>query len=163
MKSQFLIADYRFSFVKMEQIELAALLGFYGADVKYNASATGVVSNTTQTVSKSSSTTVPLPLIGLTLDWYVNPRWKISASVAGFSAHVGNVDGTALVAGASTEFMLGRNFGLGLAYMYTDLNANVDKSDFTGSLDLMTSSVSAYAQLSSESIFSVAADWRGLS
>jgi len=147
LKNQFLIADYRFSFVKTDPIEFAGLIGVYGADVKYNASATGVISGISQTVSTSASTTVPLPLIGVTLDWYINPRWKIWGSVAGFSAHISNVDGSIFVAGVATDFMLTRNFGLGLSYLYTNLNADVNRSDFSGSVDWKTNGVSAYAQL----------------
>ena len=97
-------------------------------------------------INKSVSTTVPLPLIGVTLDWYINPRWKMSANVEGLKANIGDADGSVFVAGAATEFMLVRNFGIGLAYMYSDVNVDVSKSDFNGNLTWKMNSVRAYAQ-----------------
>jgi hypothetical protein len=142
VKDDFLLADYRFSFVKTEEIEVAGLFGFYGGQYSFNLTA----SSTAQVINKSVSTTVPLPLIGATLDWYINPRWKISGNVAGLKAKIGDVDGSAFVAGAATEFMLFRNFGIGLAYMYTDINVDVSNSDFNGNLVWKMNSVRAYAQ-----------------
>ena len=143
-KSQFVLADYRYSFVKTDEIELAGLLGFYGGNFKYQLSATG--SGQDSLLNTTTSTTVPLPLIGLTLDWYINPRWKISANAEGVKAQIGDVDGSAFVGGVATEYMLVRNFGLGLAYMYSDVNADVTKNSFNGNLGWKVNSVTAYAQ-----------------
>jgi hypothetical protein len=142
VKDDFLLADYRFSFVKTKEIEVAGLVGFYGGQYSFDLTA----SSTAQVINKSVSTTVPLPLIGATLDWYINPRWKISGNVAGLEAKIGDVEGSIFVAGAATEFMLLRNFGIGLAYMYTDINVDLSKSDFNGNLVWKMNSVRAYAQ-----------------
>ena len=96
--------------------------------------------------STTASTTVPLPVIGATLDWYINPRWKVSGNVSGMKANIGDVDGSVLIAGAATEYMLLRNLGVGLAYMYSDVSADVTKSDFNGSLGWKTNSVRMYGQ-----------------
>ena len=144
VKDQFLLADYRYSFVKTKEIEVAGLIGFYGSQYTFNL--TGSTPNA-QVINKSASTTVPLPVIGATLDWYINPRWKISGNLAGLKAKIGDVDGSIIVAGASAEFMLVRNFGIGLGYMYTDTNVDVTKNDFNGNLTWKLNSVRAYAQL----------------
>jgi len=65
------------------------------------------------------------------LDWYIDPRWKVSANVDGIKAHIGSVDGSVLVAGVATEYMLTRNFGLGLAYMYSDVSVDVNRAGST--------------------------------
>ena len=145
-ETHFLLADYRFSFVKTKRIEVAGLVGVYGGEFKYNLTASGDVTGNTQVINKTASTTVPLPLIGATLDWYINPRWKISANLEGLKADIGDADGSILVAGAATEFMLVRNFGIGLAYMYSDVNVDVSKNDFNGNLVWKMNSVRAYAQ-----------------
>jgi opacity protein-like surface antigen len=146
-KNAFVLADYRYSFVKTPQVEVAGALGFYGGQFKYNLNATGIRDGQPVEVAKTASTTVPLPLIGVTLDWYINPRWKVSGNVAGMKAQIGDVDGTAVVAGAATEFMLTRNVGLGLAYMYSDLDVDVTKGGFDGNLTWQMNSLRAYAQL----------------
>jgi hypothetical protein len=146
-KNAFVLADYRYSFVKTPQVEVAGALGFYGGQFKYSLNATGIRDGQPVEVAKTASTTVPLPLIGVTLDWYINPRWKVSGNVAGMKAQIGDVDGTAVVAGAATEFMLTRNVGLGLAYMYSDLDVDVTKGGFDGNLTWQMNSLRAYAQL----------------
>ena len=57
-----------------------------------------------------------------------------------------HVDGTAVVAGAATEFMLTRNVGLGLAYRDSDLDVDVTKGGFDGNLTWQMNSLHAYAQ-----------------
>jgi hypothetical protein len=146
-KNQFFAADYRYSFVKSDNVEVAGLLGFYGGNFKFNIDATATSNGATKTGSTSSSTTVPLPLVGLTLDYYVNPRWKFSANVEGIKARIGDVDGSMLMAGALTDYMLTRNLGIGVRYMYSDLSVDVTKSSFNGSIDWKSSAVSLYAKL----------------
>jgi len=142
VKDQFLLADYRYSFVKTQAIEVAGLLGIYGG--QYNFDLTAL--DSAQVISKSVSTTVPLPLIGVTLDWYISPRWKISGNIEGLKASIGSAEGSVFIAGAATEFMLVRNFGIGLAYMYSDIDVDVSKSDFNGNLTWKVNSLRAYAQ-----------------
>jgi hypothetical protein len=146
-KDLFLLADYRFSFVKTEVVEVAGALGFYGGQFKYTLDASGTQQGHHVNINTTASTTVPMPLIGLTLDWYIDPRWKISANVEGIKAHIGNVDGSTVVAGAATEYMLTRNFGLGLAYMYSDVSVDVTKGNFNGNLGWKMNSARAYGQL----------------
>ena len=145
-QAQFLLADYRFSFVKTKRIEVAGLVGVYGGEFKYTLDASGSVQGNMRVIDKTASTTVPLPLIGVTLDWYINPRWKISGNLEGLKADIGDADGSILVAGAATEFMLVRNFGIGLGYMYTDINVDVSKNNFNGNIVWKMNSVRAYAQ-----------------
>jgi len=147
-KDNFLLADYRYSFVKTDEVEFAGMLGFYGGQFKFNLNATGNDPlRDAGTINTSSSTTVPLPLIGASVDWYINPRWKVSAAVEGIKANIGDVDGRALVAAAATEYMIARNFGAGVRYMYSDLSADVTKSSFNGHVGWRMNSVSLYAKL----------------
>lgn len=146
-EDQFLLADYRYSFVKTPEVEIAGLIGFYGGQFKYTVNASGTQQGQAVNVNATASTTVPLPLLGVTLDWYINPRWKISGNVEGVKARIGDVDGRVIVAGAATEFMLVRNVGLGLAYMYSDLDVDVTRGGFNGNIGWTMNSVRAYAQL----------------
>ena len=145
--TQFFTVDYRYSFVKHEDLEIAGLLGVYGGQFKYDFSGTGNDGFASKTLSKNTSTTVPLPLIGATLDWYPDPRWRIGADITGMKAKMGDTDGSVLLVSASTDYMLLRNLGIGARYMYTDVSATVTKSDFNGDLTFRTNSVSLYAKL----------------
>jgi hypothetical protein len=146
-KSQFVLANYRYSFVKTDELELAALLGVYGGEFSYQLSATQALQGGGQSsiLNTSTSTTVPLPLIGVSLDWYITPRWRVAANAEGIKARIGDIDGSAFVGGINTEYMLVRNLGLGLAYMYSDLDVDVTKNGFNGTLGWKMSSVGAYA------------------
>ena len=146
-KSSFLLADYRFSFVKTPVVEVAGALGVYGGQFKYSLNASGSREEQLVNIDTTASTTVPLPVIGATLDWYIDPRWKISGNIAGIKAHIGNVDGSVLIAGAATEYMITRHFGLGLAYMYSNLSVDVTKGSFDGHLGWKMNSARAYAQV----------------
>ncbi len=94
-KNECLPLDYRYSFHKSEALEFAGVLGLYGGRVNCDVSGTVTVEgegSATGSASTSSSTTVPLPLIGVSLDWYVQPRWKVSALLEGMQAKIGNLD-----------------------------------------------------------------------
>jgi opacity protein-like surface antigen len=147
-RNQYLIADYRYSFVKHDETEFAGLLGFYGSQYKYHVSATNNSPGGGQysILDATASTTVPLPLLGATLDWYINTRWKFSANAEGVKAKIASVNGSAFVGGVSTEYMLVRNVGVGLGYLYSDVSADVNKNSFNGNLGWKMNSVTAFAQ-----------------
>ena len=144
---KFLIADYRFSFLKTDELELAGLIGVYGGRFEFDFNAAGNAGNVSESTSTRSSTSVPFPLIGVTIDWYLNPRWKIAGSFEGIKAHIGSVDGRAIVATLATDYMLVRNVGVGIRYMYSDLSADISKARFNGTVDWQMSSVSVYAKM----------------
>lgn len=147
-KDQFLDVDYRYSFAKTDWVELAGLLGLYAGQYKYQLSATRPLAGGGQAslLDVTASTTVPLPLLGATLDWYINSQWKLSASASGIKAHIGSVDGSAFVGGVKTEYMLVRNFGIGMGYLYSNVSADVTKNSFNGKLSTKMNSVSLYGQ-----------------
>jgi hypothetical protein len=146
-KDGFLLADYRYSFIKTDELELAGLLGVYGDRFKYSIAATGKLGDGTQSSDASASTTVPLPVIGASLDWYINPRWKISGYVEGMKVHIGDYDGHALLAAAATDYTLVRNLGIGIRYVYSDISVDVEKRDFNGNFSRRMNSVNLYARL----------------
>lgn len=145
-KTEIFDLNYRWSFVHTPQWEVATVLGLYGGTFKYDFSAVGTVNGTQRTYNKSVSTTVPLPVIGLSADWYLDPRWRMSAMGAGIKANIGDVDGHAYVVTVSTDYMLWRNLGVGARYTYTDISADVSKSDFNGNLGVKLNGVSLYAR-----------------
>jgi hypothetical protein len=147
VKDGFLIADYRYSFVKTDDLEFAGVVGVYGDRFKYDVSAIGNSAGVTRSSRTSASTTLPLPLIGASFDWYINPRWKLSGNVEGMKARIGDFDGHALVATALTDYTLFRNLGVGIRYIYSDVSVDVTRSDFSGNFSRRMNSVSLYSRL----------------
>ena len=119
------------------------MLGFYGSNFDFSVSGTGLLGGATV----SESTTVPLPLIGLSADWYIQPRWKVSSTLLGMQADIGDVDGSITVFTLSTDYMFTRNFGMGAAYLYSSTDVDVTKSSFNGNIDLGNNAVLLYATM----------------
>jgi len=146
-KDQFFFADYRYSFVQDPTFELAGLFGIYGGKFTFDINAIGNAGTSTTTYNKSVSTGLPLPLLGITADWYPDPRWHFAAQIEGIKAKVGDVDGHAYVFGGAVEYMFTRGLGMGARYDYTEIKADVDKGDFNGNFAWKTNAVSLYAKL----------------
>lgn len=139
-EAQFLIANYQYSFIKNDRLEVAGMIGLYGARYKFNFDATNPVINV------DKNTDVPLPVLGASLDYFVNPRWTVSLFVEAMKIEIGDVDGRLYYAGVSTDYMITRHFGLGIGYAFSDLQADVTKGDFEGRIDWRMNSLFAYAQ-----------------
>jgi hypothetical protein len=144
IKNDFFFVNYRYSFVKNDNVEIAALLGLYGANFRFDITAVGVPGQPGQTFSRNTSTTLPLPLIGVSLDWYIMPRWNAAASISGLAAKIGDVKGSTWVFTASTDYMVFKNFGIGLAFMHSVIDADVTKTDFNGSINYTTNNFLLY-------------------
>jgi hypothetical protein len=139
--------DYRYSFVQERDHEVAVLVGFYGGRFNYELDAVGTAGAIQRSAHRTVSTTIPLPMLGITYDWYPDPRWTVSARLQGMKAAVGDIDGTALLAAASVEYMFTRHWGMGARLAYSDVEADVTKGDFNGNLHWRANSVSLYAKL----------------
>jgi hypothetical protein len=139
-KTQFFIVNYEYSFVRNENMELAGVLGLYGANYKFRFSAANPI------VDIDKSTTAPLPLIGLNVDFFLSPRWTASLMGEGLKLKVGDVDGSMYHVHVSTDYMFTRNWGLGLAYQVSDLKADVTKNDFNGHIGWRMDGYTAYLQ-----------------
>ncbi len=152
-KNRFLFATYEYSFVKNKDVEIAALLGAYLNKFSAELSGTATVSNSqgaasvTRTVDYKPSVTVPMPLIGASINWYATPRFSVGGSLSGLKAKIGDVDGSVYVATVSAEYMFTRNLGAGLAYMHTDADVDISKKNFTGSIDWKNDNFLLYATL----------------
>jgi hypothetical protein len=154
-RNRFLLVDYRYSFVKNEDVELAGVLGAYinkftvdlagNANVQNNTN--GTITTTNRAVSYSPGVTVPMPLIGGSIDWFVTPRFTIGGSLSGLKAKIGDVDGSIYVAAVSAEYMFTRNLGGGISFMHADLDVDVTKPNFNGELNWKNDNLLAYLLL----------------
>ena len=150
-KNRFLFATYEYSFVKKNDIEIAGLLGAYlnkfSADLTGTATVKNSIGTTTvnKTVDYRPSVTVPMPLIGASLNWHASPQITLGTSLSGLKAKIGDVDGSVYVVTASAEYMFTRNFGAGLAYMHANANVDINKRSFVGTIDWKNDNVLLYA------------------
>lgn len=140
-KTNFLIANYQYSFFRDDRVELSAMAGIYGANFKFSFDST----NPPRDINQKA--TAPLPMLGVSLDTFVTPRWTISTFFEGFKLKVGDIDGTIGYFGLSTDYMLTRNFGLGVGLNSAAFRVEATASDFSGGFRYSTSSLFAYGQL----------------
>jgi len=140
-KTDFLIANYQYSLIRDDRIELAAIAGIYGARFRYSFDST----NPPRDISANS--TAPLPMFGISLDTFITPRWTLSTFFEGLALKVGDVRGSVGYIGMSTDYMLTRHLGLGLGVNAVNIRADVAKDDWNGSFDWRSQSFFAYGQM----------------
>jgi hypothetical protein len=140
-KTSFLVANYQYSLLRDDRVELSAMAGIYGARFKFGFDAT----NPPRDIE--SKTTAPLPMFGISLDTFITPRWSFSTFFEGLALKVGDVKGNLSYIGLSTDYMLTRHFGLGLGISAVHIGADVGKDSGDRSIDWRSSNVFAYGQL----------------
>jgi hypothetical protein len=129
---------YRYSFMKTPGAEIAAGLGVYGGNfkVRFNADV--------PTVNIDASTTLPLPVLVLTGDFYLTDRLTMTASLQGLALKIGDVDGKVYRANVAAEYLLTNNFGVGAALDTFDIQADVTKSGFRGNAEVKSTTGRLY-------------------
>jgi hypothetical protein len=139
-KATFFITNYQYSFLKSENVELAILGGVYAANLKFNFTANSPIVN----IDRSSW--APLPVFGLSADFFLTPRWTATLFGEGLKLKVGDIDGSIYYVGASTDYMFSRNWGVGIGYRLTDIKVDLDKGNFRGHVGWRTDGYVAYLQ-----------------
>ena len=141
-KTQFFVVNYQYSLLRDDRVELSAMAGIYGAKFKFG------FDSTNPPRSIQSNTTAPLPMIGISLDTFITPRWTVSTFFEGLALKVGDTRGSITYIGMTTDYMLTRHFGLGLGVNAVHVGADVDKDNGAQhSFDWRSSSFFAYGQL----------------
>jgi hypothetical protein len=152
-KNNFVFATYQYSFVKNKDVELSGLIGAYvnkfSADLTGNATVTNSGGTTTinKAVAYRPEVTVPLPLVGASVNWFASPRVTLGASLSGMKAKIGDIDGSVYVATVSVEYMFTRNIGAGVSYMHTDADVDVTRNNFVGAIDWTNDNLLGYVLL----------------
>lgn len=129
---------YRYSFLKNPDMEVAAGLGIYGGNFAYRFDAQQPV------VNIDRSTTLPLPVLTLSGDFYLTENITLTANLRGLKVKVGDVDGSVLEVGFGGEYYFTKNFGIGASITRLDLQADVTKSGFRGEAELNTTSARVF-------------------
>ena len=123
-------AGYRYSFLKSPDMEVAAGLGIYGGNFKFRFDAQSPV------VNIDTSTTLPLPVLTLSGDFYLTDNMTITLNLRGLKVKIGDVDGSVFQAGIAAEYFLTKNFGIGAAIDRLDIEADVTKNSFRGNAEV---------------------------
>ncbi len=105
--------------------------------------------NTTEFQQGEVSSSQPLPNLGTWWNFSPARNWLLHTRVDWISAKVGNLDGTLWNVAAGVNYQAFRHVGFDLSYQYFDLNVSIDKTDWTGAVNMRYSGP----------VFSVTANW----
>ncbi|MEJ2179436.1 MAG: hypothetical protein P8Y28_03130 [Gammaproteobacteria bacterium] len=76
----------------------------------------------------------PLPLLGLSGTYEVNPRWYLHAAARYFYVSIDDIEGQLVSAGLGTDYYLTQHWGLGLSLSTFNLDVEKDGILFNSSL-----------------------------
>lgn len=122
---------YGWSFYRGDTSELSLLLGLHTTAFKTGMSKVGGGVQIAETADR----TIPLPTIGLSGTWAIDPQWRLGALAQVFSLDYGDYDGTLFNGSVSAEYRLNRNWALGAGYTVYDYNLDVTDGKARGSFD----------------------------
>lgn len=142
---QLVPVSYAYSFYRKNGWEVSGSLGIHWIELDVAVSGT-VEEATGGTASRKESSSVagPLPNLGLHVDYQPNSDWILGGLIQYFSLEHGKYDGTMLDAGVYAEYLLSRNWGVGLGYNFFDIDVDVDTDDWDGTVDLEYGGLQAY-------------------
>lgn len=135
LKWRIIPVSYAYSFYKSDHMEAAASFGVHWVDYQATTRAVGVLSGAALTDEESSGEG-PLPVIGLRADYSPTTKWVLGASAQYLGLDTDDTEGSMLDLKLSAEYMVFRNVGAGFAYNYFSLDADQDRSDWRGTIDL---------------------------
>lgn len=89
----------------------------------------------------------PLPLLGLSFDYYITPKWMVTLKGGYFQLSIDEFTGKILNLGANVEYQFTKMFGLGLGYDGFRLNVEAEDKGSFAEVDYNYSGVQVYGIL----------------
>jgi hypothetical protein len=144
----FLYAKYGYSFFQGDKWELSGSLGLYYLDtaltVRGSARLEGGEGEVSAGVTDEASLDLPIPLFGLTAEYYITPKWRVIANVSYFTISFDEWDGSLFDFSANLEYLFHKNFGIGAGYLYFDADVERDRDRRVSHLDYEYQGVQIY-------------------
>lgn len=122
---------YGWSFYRSATSEVSLLLGVHTTAFK---AAVSKVGGGVQ-IAEAADRTIPLPTIGISGSWAIDPQWRLGASAQVFSLNYGDYEGSLFNGSVSAEYRFNRNWALGAGYTAYDYNLDVTGGKARGSFD----------------------------
>jgi hypothetical protein len=145
----FIYGTYAYSFFQGEKWELSGSLGLYYLDTVLTVSGEARIENggegeVAAEVTDEASLDLPIPLFGLTAEYYITPKWRVIGNVGYFTISIDEWDGSLFDFSANLEYLFHKNFGLGLGYLYFEADVERDKEERVTHLDYKYQGVQLY-------------------
>ena len=133
--------EYLYSFYKRPNTELSVSGGLYWLYYKFDLKAAGEIilgGSGAEEIRTDYETDLrlnaPLPLLGLSGTYEVNPRWYLHAAVRYFYIAINDIEGQLVSAGLGTDYYLTKHWGIGLSLSTFSLDVEKDGIVFKSSL-----------------------------
>jgi hypothetical protein len=146
--------EYLYSFYKHPNIELGVNLGVYWMNSLTELTAAGeiIIEGSNQPEYRTDyrsnqRLSAPLPLIGVTLDYEINPKWRTKASARYLDVTISDIEGRILSLNLGTEYYLTKQLGIGAALNLFELSVQQNGIVFFNTLEYAYSGISAYLSL----------------
>lgn len=127
---------YNYSFYHTDAIEIAFAPGLYMANIKFALSAQGSITppegGTATRLVSEEALTLPLPSLGILLNYHITPRLHTSFRSDFFYLSVGEYEGSMFEIYFGLEYQLFKHLAIGAAYdrLQADVTNNNDSGGF---------------------------------
>lgn len=144
----FIYGKYGYSFYQGNKWELSGSLGIYFLDTSITLRGEAEINNGeaggSAEVTEEESIGLPIPLFGLTAEYYITPKWRAIASASYFTISIDEWDGSVLDLSAQLEYLFHKNFGIGTGYSYFYADIERDGTKRITQLDYQYQGVQIY-------------------
>jgi hypothetical protein len=146
----FFQVSYAYSFLQSEKWEIAGSLGLYYLDTAATLRGEGSISDgqggwtAARQVTEEESIGLPVPIFGLAADYHITPKWCAKVRGSYFTLSIDEWSGHILEGSAALEYLFHKNFGIGTAYNYFDVEVDRDTTARISELDYMFQGVQIY-------------------
>ena len=128
---------YEYAFLKRDNYELDASFGLHYTDISSSLEARAETSGGSleESISNSASVAAPLPVLGLRGIWNLSHDFWLDATAQFFALSFDNIDGNLQDYRVLVTWQPKKWLGIGLGYNRFEVDVDVEKDRFDGSLD----------------------------
>lgn len=139
--------SYAYSFYKDRKWEVAGSAGIHWISMRARIRSETTLGSPGSVirVSEESSTSGPLPMLGISVDYQPARQWLVGGKIQYFNTDYEEYDGSIFDAGVYAEYLINRNWSVGVGYNYFYIHVDVDEEDWDGNLEFEYSGIQAYA------------------
>ena len=145
VKWELIPVSYAYSFYKNRKWEIAGSVGIHWMNMSATIrSETSIGESIVITKREESATSGPLPVLGIHVDYQPARRWLVGGKVQYFDTDYEEYDGAVFDAGLYAEYLVDRNWSVGVGYNYFYIHVDVDEDDWDGNLEYEYSGIQVY-------------------
>lgn len=120
----------QYSFWHSEKLDIAASLGAYLMKIEASIDSTTPIA-----VTESVDANVPLPLMGLRLEYFFTPKLSMNLKARYFAVEISDVDGSMNNFLAGLQYNVFEHLGIGVGYEHFGVDVTSQNVDFPGAFE----------------------------